>query len=146
MMLRSRFIFAWIALASGLCNAAEAPREMHGMADVFTAPGIAIAWGIARGATDPSTIVHVRIAVDARQYPYGSASASDPFTNAELPLLAPTRVESAVNLRVPRSRYAEFPRTELRFFASEQAVQENAPALIVFYLGVPDTTPEFAEA
>ena len=41
----------------------------------------------------------------------------------------------------PRPQYADFPRTELRFYSSGAGAE---PALVVFYLGVPDTTPEFA--
>jgi hypothetical protein len=49
-----------------------------------------------------------------------------------------------VDVRVPRSQYADFPRSELRFYASRAAPDSQLPALIVYYLGVPDTTPEFA--
>jgi hypothetical protein len=44
---------------------------------------------------------------------------------------------------VPRSQYADFPRSEVRLYASPAAARANTPSLVVFYLGVPDTTPEF---
>ena len=45
---------------------------------------------------------------------------------------------------MPRAHFAEFPRTELRFYAAGAAPAPGPPRLVVFYLGVPDTTPEFA--
>jgi hypothetical protein len=50
-----------------------------------------------------------------------------------------------VNLRMPRAHFAAFPRTELRFYAPTSSPAAPAESLLVFYLGVPDTTPEFAD-
>ena len=49
-------------------------------------------------------------------------------------------------MRVPRAHFADFPRTEVRLFGAAGAGATGAPKLVVFYLGVPDTTPEFASA
>ena len=49
-------------------------------------------------------------------------------------------VGDRVEVRIARADFADFPRTELRFWAS----WTESPALVVYYLGVPDTTPEFA--
>jgi hypothetical protein len=139
-------VLACLAFACGFCSAAEPPREVHGMADVFAAPGVALAWGVLRGAVDATTMVIVRIATDPQQYPYGAVIGSDPFTRSEEPLLAGTRIAGSIDLRVPRAHFADFPRTELRLYGSEAALVSANPALVVFYLGVPDTTPEFADA
>ena len=45
--------------------------------------------------------------------------------------------------RSSRAHFADFPRTELTFDGPAPAA---APALVVYYAGVPDTTPEFAAA
>jgi hypothetical protein len=45
-------------------DTAGAPRERHGMADTFGAPGIALAWAILRGVNEAITTVVVRIATD----------------------------------------------------------------------------------
>ena len=137
---------ACLALASGFCSAAELPREAHGMADVFAAPGIALAWGVLRGVNDSATMVVVRVVANPQQYPFGAVVGSDPFTKRERPLLAGTLIGGSIDLRVPRAHFADFPRTELRLFDSEAAMLSANPALVVFYLGVPDTTPEFANA
>ena len=46
---------------------------------------------------------------------------------------------------MPRSSFADLPRTEFRFFPSAADAQVDAPRLVVYFLGIPDTTPEFAE-
>jgi hypothetical protein len=119
---------------------ADTPREAHGVGDVFVAPGVALAWGILRGADEAATQVVVRIVADPQVYPTVSAVAKNPFSEAQQGLLPATPTAGGVEMRVPRARYADFPRTELRF----QGPTADTPALVVFYLGVPDTTPEFA--
>ena len=68
----------------------------------------------------------------------------DPFTQREQSVLPPTSTAAAIDVRVPRAQFADFPRTEFRLFASAARRRASAPKLVVFYLGVPDTTPEFA--
>jgi hypothetical protein len=120
---------------------ADAPREVHGVADAYAGPGMALAWGILRGADEASTQVVVRIIADPQVYSAIAAVGKNPFSDQQRALLPSTPTAGAVDVRVPRAQYADFPRTELRFYGSAAA---GDPALIVFYLGVPDTTPEFA--
>jgi hypothetical protein len=124
--------------------AADAPGEVHGVADAYAATGVALAWGVLRGANEASTQVVVRIVADPKIYPTVAAVGTNPFSNRQQTLLPPTPTAGGLDVRVPRARYADFPRTELRFYDSATALQAGTPALTVFYLGVPDTTPEFA--
>jgi hypothetical protein len=125
-----------------LC-AADLPREVHGSADAFAEPAVALAWGVLRGADEATTTVALRIAADPVVYTRVAVVGRDPFTQAERPLLAAAATAGLPDLAIPRSHFADFPRTELRFF---RTAADAAPALVVFYLGVPDTTPEFAQA
>ncbi len=122
---------------------ADAPREVHGEGDTYAGPAVALAWGILHGANEASTQVVVRIIADPKVYPTVAAVARNPFSERQQQLLAATPTGGGVDMRVPRSQCADFPRTELRFYGSATAVRADAPALVVFYLGVPDTTPEF---
>lgn len=140
----------WLAcalVAAGGVNetvAAEVPTSVHGSADVFAAPGVAMAWGILRGTSEGSTFVVVRLAVDRTLFGSLSVAGIDPFTQREESVLPPTSTAAAIDVRVPRAQFADFPRTEFRLFASARAAPGEAPKLVVFYLGVPDTTPELA--
>ena len=103
-----------------------------------------LAWGIVRGANEADTLVDVRIIVDPVVYSSLIGVGSDPFTQHQKLLLSAPPKAGRFDLRVPRAQFAEFPRTELRFFSSTPSNATDSPKLVVFYLGVPDTTPEFA--
>jgi hypothetical protein len=139
-------LLAFLVAASFVARAgaAEPALEVHGMADVFSTGGAAIAWAVLRGATEEATVVTIRVAADTASYPWVSARGSDPFTKEQHALLPATANTGAVDVRSPRARFADSPRTELRFYDSAAHAQSDLPALVVFYLGVPDTTPEFA--
>jgi deoxyribose-phosphate aldolase len=68
------FHFALVALAlvgAGLAEravAADPAQTVHGSADVYAAPGIALAWGILRGANEAATTVVVRVAADSQSF------------------------------------------------------------------------------
>jgi hypothetical protein len=52
----------------------------------------------------------------------------------------------ALDLKVLRSALADHPSIEIHLFRNEDDLGSNRPTLTVFYLGVPDTTPEFTQA
>src|SRR5437867_481303 len=125
-------------------RAAEAARELHGMADAFAAPGVALAWGVLRGADEATTMVSLRIVADPAHFAAVAVTGTDPFTQRSVPLLPSTPVSGRIELRVPRAHFAEFPRTDLRFQAAMLAMPADSQGIVVYFLGVPDTTPEFA--
>lgn len=124
--------------------AAEPVREVHGAGDTFVAPGVALAWGVVRGATEANTTVVVRIVTDPGIYATVAAVASNPFSQKTQDLLRRAAAGTRTDVRVPRAQFADTPRTEWRFYSTTTPAAPDAPALVVFYLGVPDTTPEFA--
>jgi hypothetical protein len=140
---------AWLLgvwLACGAATAADAPREAHGSADVFAAPGVMLAWGVLRGANEAATTVVVRIVTDPAAYPWLAVAGIDPFSKAEQPLLAAAASAGSLDVRIPRAQFADTPRTEVRLYPTAAAARGATPALVIFYHGVPDTTPEFADA
>jgi len=138
---------AWLCVAAAFpqrANAADGLREAHGSADAFAAPGVTLAWGVLRGATETATLVVVRIAAARDAFASVAVVGLDPFTQRQQPLLGATPVTADIDIRIPRAHFADFPRTEVRLFGRPDAGGTGAPALVVYYLGVPDTTPEFA--
>lgn len=119
-------------------------REVHGFSDVFVEPEVAIAWGVLRGKDDADTKVVVRIDADPLAYASVSVTGLDPFTPLRRVLLAPTRLQPGFEFVSPRARFVDYPRTDLLFYRTPADADANTPALTVYYLGVPDTTPEFA--
>ena len=128
-----------LLLAPFQARPADAQREVHGHSDVFAAEGVMIAWGVLRGATEEATSIVLRVAADPGLYARIAADGVDPFTGGRKAVLPERPLAGLPDVRIPRPHFADFPRTELRFVAAGAA-----PVLVVFYLGVPDTTPEFA--
>jgi hypothetical protein len=147
MSVRTALVLACLTLACFAAvpaTAADPQREIHGMADAYAGQGVTLAWAILRGANEAATVVVVRIVADPALYPIIAATGSNPFSQQGAALLRATPSAGGVDLRVARTHFADFPRTELRFYASPAAAQSDTPQLVVYYLGVPDTTPEFA--
>ena len=136
----------WLLAGCAMSVASAQSRAEHGSSDVYTAPGIGIVWAIERGASDADAVVVLRIATDAATYPWCTVRGVNPFNHADELLLPPTAVERSIDVRIPRARFADHPRTEVAFFATEAAARSGAASMTVFYLGVPDTTPEFVDA
>jgi hypothetical protein len=139
----SRGIGALI-LAAACCAPAfaEEPKEVHGSGDAYTAAGVTLAWGVLRGADEASTQVVLRIFADPQVYTNVAAVGKNPFSGQERVLQSATPTKGSIDIRVSRAQFADFPRTELQFYA---AASPTTPALVVYYLGVPDTTPEFTD-
>jgi hypothetical protein len=147
MTVRATLVLACLTLAgvaAAPAAAADPQREIHGMADAYAGQGVALAWAILHGANEAATVVAMRIIADPDRYPIVAATGSNPFSQRAEPLLRPTPNAGGVDLRVARAHFADFPRTELRFYESVAAARSDTPRLVVYYLGVPDTTPEFA--
>jgi hypothetical protein len=136
--------YTFVALVAVPGGAVEPPHQVHGSADAYTAPGVTLAWGVLRGANEAATIIVMRIVTDPQVYPGIAARGSNPFSPRQQALLPPTQSSGSVDVRVPRAHFADFPRTELSFYGSASALHSETPQLVVYYLGVPDTTPEFA--
>lgn len=118
---------------------AQALREVHGAHDAWAEPGLALAWAVLRGRDDNSTRVQIRIEADPRRWARLQATGHDPFggTSTRLPFLQGD--DGRFTVDVQRSRFADHPRTELRLWAPGAA----EPGLLIYFAGVPDTTPEF---
>ena len=130
---------AGLAAMAILLALPAAAAEVHGKTYAFSAPGIALAWAVERGRDEASTFVVIRVAADPSKYHAISVVGRDPFTQAERTWMGATALSGRIDVRLARPGFGDFPRTHLRFFDSASA----KPALEVYYLGVPDTTPEF---
>ncbi len=142
--MRLRVLLAALSLHAAFANAAPdaaGAREIHGVADAFAQPGVALAWGILRGKSEADTTVVVRVETTDPDFAFVVADGIDPFTQRRKAIQAPVRASPRADLRFSRAHFADYPRTEFKFAADGKA---TSPALTVYYLGVPDTTPEFA--
>ena len=135
---------AWTIVAPFPSTAAEGTGEIHGSADAFSMPGLSLAWAILRAPKDSDTAVVLRIDADPASFGWIEVVGKDPFSQREDRLQSATAVGGPFDLKIPRSRFADFPRTEVRVWRAGPAPSGTPPAAVVYYLGVPDTTPEIA--
>ena len=122
---------------------AAAQQIVHGENSIFSSAGVRLAWAVKRGPSEADTLVIVRVITDAG-YRAVRVDGVDPFTKDRKVFIAARSLDATADLSIPRAQFADHPSTEFHFFASTEDAAANKPALTVFYLGVPDTTPEFA--
>lgn len=119
---------------------ARSAETLHGADAMFRGGGLTIAWAVARDHDDAKTTVMIRVVDAAKRYRAVEIVGVDPFTQKSEIVRPRQPLDGSLEIALQRSRFAELPRTELRFSA------DGVLALTVYYLGVPDTTPEFPNA
>ena len=148
-MLRRLGSASYLALAFLLaagCSCAHAQEFVHGADSLFVAPTVKIAWAVHKGATEETTLVIIRIVNTTGHYRQIRLDGVDPFSKDRKVLLSARPLAASIDLSVPRSGFADFPSCEIHLYARDPALSDEGPSLTVYYLGVPDTTPEFASA
>jgi len=118
-------------------------ETVHGADSVFAFPGIRIVWGVLRAPTEEETVVVTRISNPMARYAYLRVEGVDPFTGRRTAVVEGAPLGGRADVKSPRADFADFPRREIHLYASEADWRARKPALTVYYLGVPDTTPEF---
>ena len=127
------------AIAFAAIGACASAADFHGETDLFSRDGVSLAWAVARGADEAKTMVVVRVAAEAAVRSI-TVKGQDPFTKAEKTVAESPLVEGRAEVRLPRASFADFPRTEWQFLGAD-----GKSRLRVYYLGIPDTTPEFVD-
>jgi hypothetical protein len=127
-----------IVVSSALC----AQDKVHGADSIFSAPTVKIGWAVKKGASEQATLVMIRLVNSAGAYREVAVEGVDPFSNNRRVVAARQRIADQVDLVLPRSGFAEFPILEIQFYRPQEQTDSKS-SLTVYYLGVPDTTPEF---
>jgi hypothetical protein len=122
-------------------------EAVHGADAVFRSPSMTIAWAVLKNEAEEQTQVVIRVAGAAGRYAYLRIEGVNPFTGTRVTLddWGPLPSAGSVTVRSPRPSFAEYPRRELHFYKGEADWRAHRPSLTVYYLGVPDTTPEFTK-
>ncbi len=123
--------------------AAGQGQEVHGENSVFSGPGVAIAWGILKGSVEDESRVILRIVPVGGAYAYVSVEGVDPFTQKRRVILDGSPLGDRLDVASLRGSFADFPRREVHLYRTAADWRGRRPAVTVYYLGVPDTTPEF---
>lgn len=123
--------------------AAQASERIHGADHHFVGPSIRIIWAIA-WAPDPEMAgVVLRVVNADRTYSHVALDGVDPFTKARKNLLPTRPLGAKETLSVSRGSFTDWPSREIKLYKTAAEIAADRPALVVYYLSVPDTTPEF---
>ena len=140
-----RSCLAAIVLFVAASTSAQTPHEsLHGAHEVFVSPDAAIVWAVLKAPTGDKAAVWLRIVNITKKFSHISIDGVDPFSKKRervqlgVPLQAESRTES------DRDTFSDLPSREVHFYRSESDLRAEKPALTVYYLGVPDQTPEFS--
>jgi len=129
------------AVLAGWPGGGTAEEVLHGADAVFRVGSLTIVWAIARDRDDAKTAVVVRIVDGAKRFAAIEVEGLDPFTKKRAMLVPKRAIGGTHDVMIPRSSFADWPQSEIHFYAAGS----DQPMLTVYYLGVPDTTPEFAD-
>jgi hypothetical protein len=131
----------WLLL--GVAAAAAGAAEIHGENSSFAGQGVVLVWGILKAPDEEQSQVLVRIVpADPAAYAGLRVEGVDPFTGARREILPAGPLDQGVELRERRGGFAEYTRREFHFFKGSGRPAAR-PTLTIYFLGVPDTTPEF---
>jgi hypothetical protein len=139
--------FGWTILLTFLLSAWSAPsraegEQIHGENSSFLGQGVAMVWGVLRGAREEDTRVVLRIALTGGEYSSVSVEGVDPFTGTRRELLLRRPLDTLLDVWSLRATFADLPRREVHFY-SKAGGGTQPPAVTVYFMGLPDTTPEF---
>jgi hypothetical protein len=124
---------------------AFAATEIHGADSSFQAEGITVLWAILKGASEETSLVHVRILHDQAAAPglqFYRVEAVDPFSKERAWIMKGEPLGAIQTLKIVRSDFRDKTERWLHFYTDRESLEKGKPALTIFYHGVPDTAPE----
>ena len=141
-ILRSCLVAVFLSFANHTC--AQSPHEsLHGAHEIFVSPDAVIVWAVLKAPTGDKAAVWLRIVNTKKKFSHISIAGVDPF-NKKRKLIEPGReIETEVSVESDRETFTELPSREVYFYRTEKEWRADTPTLTVYYLGVPDQTPEF---
>jgi hypothetical protein len=146
--MRKQFFFTltmvWLALIAWDIFPAYGQKEFHGADSVFEKEGITILWAILKGPTEESSRVYIKI-LNSGKSPFQifSLEAVDPFSKEKEWVVKGETLKKENLVKSVRTSFTEKTGRKVFFYKNAEDLSKENAATIVYYLGVPDTTPEF---
>lgn len=123
-------------------------KEYHGADSVFQAEGIAIFWAILKGSDDESSLVYINIIVtddNSKKATKFSVLAVDPFSKEEKWVFEGQEFQKKNLLTLNRASFRDMMERRFFFYKTDENYKDKKPEMVVYYLSIPDTAPEFLE-
>ncbi len=144
-MKQSIFILVvlWMVLFASEISPVFGQNEFHGADSAFEREGITILWAILKGPTEESSWVYIKI-INSEKSPFQifSVEAVDPFSKEKEWVVKGERLGEENVTKGVRSSFKDKTARRILFYRSTEAFEKENPDMAVYYLGVPDTSPE----
>jgi hypothetical protein len=120
-------------------------KEYHGADSIFEKEGIIMLWAILKGSTEETSWVYLKIIQTGAgpvSFQLFGVEAVDPFSNQEEWVVKGKELKRENIVKSIRASFREKTSRRVLFYEKADDFQRGNPAMIVYYLGVPDTSPE----
>ena len=140
----------FVFLSFAVLSAADVYSEtqiLHGADSTFRSESLGICWAIVKSPDTGSLEVVIRIQVlDPAKNRFRSfaVKAFDPFTGTAEWIAVQKTLETTNDIRTPREDFKHLGGRQILFYASAIGPGDQPADLIVEYLGIPDTSPQFS--
>ena len=136
-------LFVLIAFNIFSLSLAWSETEYHGADSVFEKEGIVILWAILKGQDEASSWVYIRIINSGgNSFQFYSVEAIDPFSKEKEWVVRGDKLEKENLVKSIRTTFKDKTSEESSFIETAEALEKEKPDMTVFYMGVPDTSPE----
>jgi hypothetical protein len=132
----------WFTMES---SRAQGKREYHGADSLFEKEGIVILWAILKGLTEESSWVYIKIIQTGggpASFQLFRVEAVDPFSNQKEWVVKGEPLKRENTVKSIRASFREKTGRRILFYRGKGEYQAEKPAMAVYYLSVPDTSPE----
>ncbi len=116
-------------------------EELPGADSVFYAKDMVVLWGILKGVDEEHSWVDIKIILPGpARWKSFEVEAVDPFSKEKEVVTPRRKLEKENVVRSRRSSFRDKTGRRILFYGGEDG--KDRPGKIVFYQGIPDTTPE----
>ena len=133
----------WFIMES---SQAQGKREYHGADSIFEKEGIVVLWAMMKGPTEETSWVYIKIIQTGggpTSFQLFGVEAVDPFSNQKEWVVKGEACKKENMVKSVRASFRDKTGRRILFYRSNGEYQAEKPAMTVYYLGVPDTSPEF---
>ena len=127
---------------------AQTPHQsLHGAHEIFVSPDAAIVWAVLKNpstADGDKAAVWLRIVNTSKKFSHVSIDGVDPFSKKRERIEPGMPLQNEARVQSDRDTFSDLPSREVHFYRSQSDLRAEKPSLTVYYLGVPDQTPEFS--
>jgi len=146
-MKRLLLIFIWVGMLGIVWDITPLHGQgvIHGADSVFEKEGITILWAVLKGKTEESTWVAIKVIRSEEKpspFQFFSVEAEDPFSKTKEWVVRGVKLEKENLVRSPRSSFTDKTSRRIIFYRNQEDFLKEKATMVVFYLGVPDTSPE----